>query len=753
MTCSLRPDIDARVQARDLQEAAPVLEGLLKPEMNSSGLGFGSRICYGSAEAPPRSLSPQPMMTPFSGTSPAAGASIPRRTAVSPQRTSSEYLQAQNGVFLKMSQAPLEAPRSPGMRKHFSQLLEAPMSVPLADAWAAGSSQGPFDSMRRGEPREVTVVEKVIEQQGISAYEVQMVLQGERARVSAAIQDIISEQSQTFTQLLKDEVRKITTMVNSSTLSITERVAQLESERASRSAVLQAVGRDVDSLQAQLAALDQFRLKMSQSLEQTSREREEVMGLLDSVTKDIRNQHGVVLSSLASQKEQQQKADLVLASIRSDLEAVIIDTTSIKTSTLQSAQQDLQAAQKDQQQKMEHAVSDLRRQTQQSLDGLRAEVNNDMQMLKQMNIGSLAERVRVLEANHFEQDIKDLARAVQVEKTARAELVQNFETLQSNHVQRCGELRSEINTLPDQMNRIARAVAEELSVRDRLVDLETVIADMRSVISRQGDGAQAQTQAMRSLEKDLQDVAQSVKETHSVQSEFAQMFESDRHMQNRTATELRADIQLLRDKLVETSKAPAEDRYARDCCLKVEQALVDIRSVTQTKVAELRAEILEAPKETDEIKRLLQAECEARRDLAQAVDAYRMSHLQTSSDLRGDLDRALEKFDRVETVLERANRSGSITAFPSSPSRRTAPEAAQLERILERLAVLESGAPPRSELPSTNTDILVESRATGLGTFSTPLRTGASGLLLGNTSASAAQAVPSSSILAGTAAN
>jgi len=90
------------------------------------------------------------------------------------------------------------------MRKHFSQLLEAPMSVPLADAWAAGSSQGPFDSMRRGEPREVTVVEKVIEQQGISAYEVQMVLQGERARVSAAIQDIISEQSQTFTQLLKD---------------------------------------------------------------------------------------------------------------------------------------------------------------------------------------------------------------------------------------------------------------------------------------------------------------------------------------------------------------------------------------------------------------------------------------------------------------------------------------------------------------------------------------------------------------------
>merc|ERR1719253_941225 len=55
-------------------------------------------------------------------------------------------------------------------------------------------------------PAQVTVVEKVIEQQGMSAQEMQVWLQGDRSRLSGAMQEIMTQQSKILTEVINEEV-------------------------------------------------------------------------------------------------------------------------------------------------------------------------------------------------------------------------------------------------------------------------------------------------------------------------------------------------------------------------------------------------------------------------------------------------------------------------------------------------------------------------------------------------------------------
>jgi len=96
------------------------------------------------------------------------------------------------------------------------------------------------------------------------------------------------------------------------------------------------------------------------------------------------------------------------------------------------------------------------------------------------------------------------------------------------------------------------------------------------------------------------------------------------------------------------------------------QLLTQVRSEVQaTVVAQVRSEMVkEIQRVTDmvnsvsmsceercvrleaEFSRQLRAESEARNELAQSIDAYRMAHLQTTSQLRAELDGSLEKMGR-----------------------------------------------------------------------------------------------------------
>jgi len=230
--------------------------------------------------------------------------------------------------------------------------------------------------------------------------------------------------------------------------------------------------------------------------------------------------------------------------------------------------------------------------------------------------------------------------------------------------------------------------------------LEQGFSDFKSVVARQTSDTVKLGEATRSLQQHMQEIWQTVKAEQSVQSELTQMFESDRRGQIQTTSDMRADIQRMCDRIIELAKAPpTEDSYAREYCSKVEQALVDFRMAASQKISELGSMLgsLQAP---EDVRQSLQAECGARVDLAQAVDTYRLSHLQSITDLRGDLDRSLEKITRLESLsyvqantdwrgdLDKA--SERLKRLESAQPQGSTELRADLDQAFERLSRLES---------------------------------------------------------------
>jgi len=564
--------------------------------------------------------------------------------------------------------------QSKSLSRNFSEMNEA-------------SAESGADEMgSRVMPAEVTVIEKLVEQQGLSAQEIQLLLQAERARTSTALQQIIADQTYNVGELVREEIQKVASTVTSLATSTTERFTKIEADQTTRNSNLQSVIRDVDVVQSQLATFEQFRTKCLSNLEQVGREREELRSLLDSVTKDVRSSTATVLSGLEAQKDKQQRTETVLAGIQSDLETAITETTNLKLNIVASAQKDLFAVQKEQQQKLDSAAAELRRQMQQSIEVIRSESANELQMLRQTSLTALAERLRVLENTHTEQDLKDLTRMMQTERSARTDLSQAFEAFRVSNQTTCSQLQEDMESLPDKMSRIARAILEETTVRQRTMDLEQNLSDLKVGVSRMTADLEKQFLVTQGLERDTQEMGQALKTEQSVQSQLSQIFDADRQAQIKTVAELRAEIQRVMEKLIDFSKTPAEDRYARDCCEKVEQGLIDFRSEWNHKVAELRGGAA-GPQDVEELKQSVQMESAARRDLGQAVDQYRLSQLQASTDLRADMDRLLERFGKMDSQqssdlraeLERS--LARIIRLESMPK--------DLEKVLERLNRLE----------------------------------------------------------------
>merc|ERR1719252_117161 len=106
----------------------------------------------------------------------------------------------------------------------------------------------------------------------------------------------MAQHSKTLAEVINEEVHKVIHMVNAVSNSCEERLVRLEADRSTRATAFQGLKRDFDGLQAQVVDLEQFRQIGSSTKDQAGKEREEVMAILDTVTKDIRNQHRNVLT-------------------------------------------------------------------------------------------------------------------------------------------------------------------------------------------------------------------------------------------------------------------------------------------------------------------------------------------------------------------------------------------------------------------------------------------------------------------------
>jgi DNA repair exonuclease SbcCD ATPase subunit len=496
---------------------------------------------------------------------------------------------------------------------------------------------------------QVTVVEKVIDSQNLSTQEMEAWLQGERSRLSSSMQDIITQQSKALSEVINEEVHRVVAMVNAVSNSCEERLVRLEADRSARATAFQGLKRDFDGVQAQIADLEQFRMIGSSAKDQAGKEREEVMAILDAVTKDIRNQHRSVLTGLTAQKEMQQKLEAALMEVRGNIDTLSAEVRQHRGQFAGlSSQQDLLILQQDQQ-KIDQALVDLRRQTQQSLDVLRSESANEVMSLRQTQLGGLLERVQSLEAGRNE--IQDLQRVLQIERSARNELAQTFDAHRSAHLQSFSDLRLEMESCSEKYLRIEERSAREKS-GEKFVGLESSLNELRSVVNRRCGDLEVKVEACTYITKDVQDLKRDLTMEKSERVEQFQALEAHRraHLQ---------EFERVNERLNQVTSAPVEDRAGRERCLQLERGHQEIRTVITRELQKYtsRFESLEGNfKDLEETTRSLRTEGAARTDLSQTIDAYRVAHLRTSAELRADLDLAMEKLGRLEsaTMQDRA---------------------------------------------------------------------------------------------------
>lgn len=509
--------------------------------------------------------------------------------------------------------------------------------------------------VRETVPAQVTVVEKVVEPQGMSSVDMQAWLQGERTRLSSAMQDIITQQSKALSEVINEEVHKVIHMVNALSNSCEERLVRLEADRTARATAFQGLKRDCDSLQAQIADIEQFRAIGSTAKAEAGKEREEVMGILDAVTKDIRNQHRSVISGLTTQKEVQQKLEAVMGEVRTNIDTLAAE---VRTHRGQfaglSSQKDLLVLQQDQQ-KIDKAVVDLRRQTQQSLDVIRSECANEVMGLRQTHFSALIERVQTLEARQVDQEVQELQRLLQTERSARTDLAQTFDAYRVSHSQTCSEIRLELESWSERWSRMDLGAPEDRNVRQRVATFEQALSELRGSVAGRLNEIDSKLDAGAST-KDIQELRRLLHVEQTQRLEQFQGLDAYRKAQLQ-------DNERLIERFNRLTVEPSEDRVARDRCLQTERIIQELRTALMRKLQEMasRLDVLEGSgKDIDELTRTLRTESAARAELSQTLDAYRVAHLRTSAELRADIDLASEKLTRIESSnLQERNAIGA----------------------------------------------------------------------------------------------
>jgi len=136
-------------------------------------------------------------------------------------------------------------------------------------------------------------------------------------------------------------------------------------------------------------------------------------------------------------------------------------------------------------------------------------------------------------------------------------------------------------------------------------------------------------------------------------------------------TQLRAELDAMSEKSEKLSRSigggmSAEDRSK---ILTVERSVVELRNMVNAKNTSSRstADAL-ISKDIQDLHGRVSAESTARLDLSQSLDAYRNAYLQTTTELRQELDVALEKVTRLEASRRTYEGNDRISRRPSAYS-------------------------------------------------------------------------------------
>lgn len=203
--------------------------------------------------------------------------------------------------------------------------------------------------------------------------------------------------------------------------------------------------------------------------------------------------------------------------------------------------------------------------------------------------------------------------------------------------------------------------------------VEKTVADLRARVNQSLQGFMGEVESLRALgslpgrvvrleekteeiyvaflDQDITGLTRLVRAETQARIGLSESLDAYRQSYLQTTNELRVELAGILEKQTRVG-ATAEDRGR---IATIERSLSEVRNVVSTQTANSRIDIRGSDalltKDIQELSGRVSAESAARLDLTSSLDAYRGAYVQTTTELRAELDVAREKLARLEATL------------------------------------------------------------------------------------------------------
>jgi len=376
---------------------------------------------------------------------------------------------------------------------------------------------------------------------GLRAQDVEALMLAERSRIFMAVQDIIGNQLRIHTEAMNQEFSRIVNMINAVSGACDERLVRMDVDLAARATVLQGVKRDLDGHQSQIREL--FHAK-AQAPAGYNEQREEIILMIDQVSKEVRQQYRNFMTGLSAHKESHERHDQAIADMRREHRNEV-NASLERQADLRDELLAIQA-------RAEKQIADLRGQVSQSLQVVRGDILAEMESFR--GLGGLSDRLAAAEGRTEELhralldlNIGELTRLIRNEGSARLELQRDLEALRAANIQSAHEIRTDQDVLRESLQRPRVGQSEDRNLRERVLTTERSLAEVRAIASSLKSAHIGSREPM--LAKDIQDLSRQIGEESSARLQIGQSLDAYRSAYLNTTTELRAELDVALERL------------------------------------------------------------------------------------------------------------------------------------------------------------------------------------------------------------
>jgi hypothetical protein len=170
-------------------------------------------------------------------------------------------------------------------------------------------------------------------------------------------------------------------------------------------------------------------------------------------------------------------------------------------------------------------------------------------------VGRLNEIDSKMDAGASIKDIQEMRRLLHVEQTQRLEQFQSLEAYRKAQLQ-------DNERMIERFNRVTTEPSEDRVARERMLQAEKVIQEMRNAFMRKLQEVASRLEMMEGSGKDIDELTRTLRTESAARAELSQTLDAYRVAHLRTSAELRADIDLASEKLSRLESSNLQEKSA-----------------------------------------------------------------------------------------------------------------------------------------------------------------------------------------------